>query len=83
MVEVRFGTKPRYDIKNGAALKLQDYGRRRQISWLKIEIELNDHYQNVDLGLKSLLEASKPQNIDSRTKKYRTKLENNENITLL
>ena len=29
----------------------------------EIEIGLNYHYQNVDLGLKFRLEASKPQNI--------------------
>ena len=33
---------------------------------LRIEIWLNDHYQNVDLGLKFLLEASNPKNNPSR-----------------
>ena len=46
--------------------------RREEImSWLKIGIEPHDHYQNVDIGLKFLLEASKPKNNPSQTKQIK------------
>ena len=50
------------------ALKLRDYPRRGEQKCLKIEIWPNDHYQNVDLGLKFPMEGLKPPKNPSRNK---------------
>ncbi len=63
--------EPRFAPKSEMALRLQKktngVGKN---SLLRIEIESNDHYQNVALGLEFLSEAPNPQNILSQTNKY-------------
>ena len=67
---MRLDAEHRFDIQIEMAFEIREFGR----SWEKrergIEIERNDHYQNVDLGLEFLLEASKPPKNPSLTNKY-------------
>ena len=76
---MRLDLDTRFDTKSKMALRLQKSERSRKKVLLRIEIEPNDHYQNVALGLEFVFQASKPQNIPSRTNKYR-KLRQNKKI---
>ena len=69
LVMVRLWDSMRHVSKNEMAFEITKFERSRKKTYIEIEIEPNDHYQNVALGLEFLLEGSKPQNIPSRTNK--------------
>ena len=68
---VRFGRKSRYGIKDGMSFGIATLRWPRGKSLSGINILPKFHRQNVDLGLKSILEAAKSQNTTSHTKTYR------------
>ena len=61
LVGMRLDLGTRSDTKSQMAMRLHKSERSLEHMLLRIEIEPNDHYQNVDIGLKFILEASKTQ----------------------
>ena len=66
-MRIRLGEDPGYGIKNEMALEFGKFPTEVGINWSRIEIWPNEYRQNVDLGLKFHLNASKLKNIWSGT----------------